>query len=523
LGFSIIGRFHFDLPNIFFYQGRLSIFDDAFITFRYSKNLAQGLGPVFNPGQPVEGYTNFLWMLLLAIGKWLGFDILSLSQVLGVISCLLVLLLTYQLGMASGLSKGLSIFPVLLLSINPGFVRYSVSGMETLFFTTWLIAAYIVLLSNPSSKSKTMLSSLLLVLATLTRPEGLVFLVILSSFHVFILYQNLKPERSERVIKSITSYLFLWFIPWLLIFFPYLAWKLWFYGDLLPNTFYVKVDASNLDIIVRGLVYIGLMFIVVNMYIFILTLLLPFLHWTNQWRLLAVSVILKFCYIVYIGGDEYTVFGPRFILPVLPFLVVLGIAALKDTCDRLSIDWGRIAYLVSLLLVIFIAIVGNHPERTAYINVMNILARGWINTGEWLAERASSDEVIAVDAAGIIPYITGLQTIDMYGLNDPFIAKLPPHETEERIPGHEKYAPQYVLDHEPDYVLSWMNNKGQPTTAGLPTIMERFEKEYELYAIVLMREPRGDEPAIIETRQLDPHLHDQDYTYAIFIRRSGIQ
>ncbi|RKX21336.1 MAG: hypothetical protein DRP51_04400, partial [Candidatus Zixiibacteriota bacterium] len=36
--------------------------DDAFITFRYAENLADGYGLVFNPGgEPVEGYSNFLW------------------------------------------------------------------------------------------------------------------------------------------------------------------------------------------------------------------------------------------------------------------------------------------------------------------------------------------------------------------------------------------------------------------------------------------------------------------------------
>ena len=42
--------------------------DDAYITFRYSKNLAAGFGPTYNPGlPPVEGYTTFLWMLLMAL------------------------------------------------------------------------------------------------------------------------------------------------------------------------------------------------------------------------------------------------------------------------------------------------------------------------------------------------------------------------------------------------------------------------------------------------------------------------
>ena len=51
--------------------------DDAFITFRYSKHLAEGLGPVWNPGDspPVEGYTNFLWMVLMVIPHWLGMEV----------------------------------------------------------------------------------------------------------------------------------------------------------------------------------------------------------------------------------------------------------------------------------------------------------------------------------------------------------------------------------------------------------------------------------------------------------------
>ena len=40
--------------------------DDAFISFRYARNLLEGNGLVFNPGERVEGYSNFLWVLELA-------------------------------------------------------------------------------------------------------------------------------------------------------------------------------------------------------------------------------------------------------------------------------------------------------------------------------------------------------------------------------------------------------------------------------------------------------------------------
>jgi arabinofuranosyltransferase len=58
--------------------------DDAFISFRYAENLVRGEGLVWNQGERVEGYSNFLWTILIAGGMKLGFEPVLLSQVLGV-------------------------------------------------------------------------------------------------------------------------------------------------------------------------------------------------------------------------------------------------------------------------------------------------------------------------------------------------------------------------------------------------------------------------------------------------------
>src|SRR4030095_12220478 len=70
--------------------------DDAFITFRYVKNFAEGDGLVFNIGDKVEGYTCFLWVMLLSLVKKLGFNFISASQTLGIISSVFTLLFTYR-------------------------------------------------------------------------------------------------------------------------------------------------------------------------------------------------------------------------------------------------------------------------------------------------------------------------------------------------------------------------------------------------------------------------------------------
>ena len=60
--------------------------DDAYISFRYARNLIEGHGLVYNPGERVEGYTNLVWTLFIAAGMKMGIDPHPLTKVLGTIS-----------------------------------------------------------------------------------------------------------------------------------------------------------------------------------------------------------------------------------------------------------------------------------------------------------------------------------------------------------------------------------------------------------------------------------------------------
>ena len=66
--------------------------DDAFISFRYAKNLADGVGLVWNVGERVEGYTNFLWTVLMAPSFKIGVDVVVWSWALS-IACFAAVLL----------------------------------------------------------------------------------------------------------------------------------------------------------------------------------------------------------------------------------------------------------------------------------------------------------------------------------------------------------------------------------------------------------------------------------------------
>jgi hypothetical protein len=115
--------------------------DDAYITFRYSKNLAAGFGPTYNPVQPpVEGYTTFLWMLLMTFPHLIGLNVATFSKILGILltcgtfalTSLLTFTLTRDFSTKARLFFGS--FAAFLLAMLPITSIHAIAGMETILF-----------------------------------------------------------------------------------------------------------------------------------------------------------------------------------------------------------------------------------------------------------------------------------------------------------------------------------------------------------------------------------------------------
>ena len=81
-------------------------------------------------------------------------------------------------------------------------------------------------------------------------------------------------------------------------------------------------------------------------------------------------------------------------------------------------------------------------------------------TGIYLRDHFSSDTVVALNPAGIIPYYSGLPTIDMLGLNDRHIAHYGRRDRQLRF-GHQVGDGHYVLSQEPDVILLGSRRPGQ--------------------------------------------------------------
>jgi len=153
--------------------------DDAYITFAYARNWVEGHGIVFNIGKRVEGYTGFLWLVLSALGLWLGLPIEPWSTALGTVFGLATL------WAAAGLAReflpnqrrSLALVTAVLLAAWPPLAWWSASGMETMLFA-FLVTA--TLWSYVRTQGETLSTAVLLALTAMTRPEGWLLAALLS-------------------------------------------------------------------------------------------------------------------------------------------------------------------------------------------------------------------------------------------------------------------------------------------------------------------------------------------------------
>jgi len=209
--------------------------DDAFITFRYIQNLLTGHGLVYNVGERVEGYTHFLWLSLIAILRRVGFEPIAITQVIGLLAYIGTLVIfaaaSYRL-----FRRYAPLVPLttLILAIHFDFKVWATGGLETSLFTFLVSAAFFVIcISNLRYGVRLPLTGLLLTLGMMTRPDGVVFYVIVL---VFVVVRMVRRDEQGTFVRN----LILFNAPLVLVFLPYMIWKTLYYGSILPNTYYAK-------------------------------------------------------------------------------------------------------------------------------------------------------------------------------------------------------------------------------------------------------------------------------------------
>lgn len=393
--------------------------DDAFITFRYSQHLAEGFGPVWNPGERVEGYSNPLWMILMAIPHWVGIDPVLPSQLLAMAAMALNLWVLYRLSTRQAGSQRTGFWAWLPLAFCHTLLIFSTSGMETsLNALFWTLALYQLQgqfrgAGLPSVK-RLVLLGVTVGFATLSRMEGMLLgLVVTLSLAAMVF---LTRHRGYARILAFMG-------GWMALVLPWLAWRYGYYGDLLPNTYYIKAGAGTM---MDGLRY-GAIFLAASgiwiAWLFEISARKPRRFDTDVpamvFALLAAGF---FLYTVLVGGD-YMEF--RFLSPVLPFIIMLPTWRLDRKARH---TWQLPAAAISMA---FLAIVwGQGYGRVVSLAHLNPIIHhrqagahhmSFRQQGEALGHLLDHDPTIrlAIGACGAIPYYSRFYGIDLFGLNEP--------------------------------------------------------------------------------------------------------
>ncbi len=148
--------------------------EDAFITFRYARNLATGHGLVYNPGEHVMGFTSPVWTLWCTLGTALMHDPASWARAFGVLADVVTLLVGGALLAGAGVATvGVAAF-TWFFAAWPYFAAVGVSGMETSACLALLVAAAAAVRGRRAG------AGALLGLLAWSRPEGLVAAVALA-------------------------------------------------------------------------------------------------------------------------------------------------------------------------------------------------------------------------------------------------------------------------------------------------------------------------------------------------------
>jgi arabinofuranosyltransferase len=403
--------------------------DDAFISFRFAENLAAGNGLVYNVGERVEGYTNFLWTLLIAAAVKAGVAAPAAGRWFGVASSLVAIIFTALLARRYA-GEYLGVVAAAMLAVNGDFLLEAAQGLETSLFVFLVTAAAWRAGEEYAAPDKKPWSAPLIILTFLTRPDGA--LVFAAALPFYLATARANPRR-----------LAFWAGATAAAALAYEVWRLAYYGDFLPNTFYAKVGAQQTEFI-YGLKYtVGFLLKITPV-----LLILPFAVRPRKviysWGALFGILVI---YVVAVGGDMKP--SVRFYQPIIPLILVAAAAAVRDIADSASALKRRALPFLAAAAVVtsFLQFLPGFFYARQYREPHEL----HVAAGTWLAENAPPDATLATTAAGIIPYYSGLYTIDMLGLTDRYIAR---HgKRTAALPGHELAATDYVLDKKPDFVL----------------------------------------------------------------------
>jgi arabinofuranosyltransferase len=453
--------------------------DDVMISMRYGYNFAHGQGMVWNQGEFVEGFTNPLWTFFMSLVNFLPIPAEKISIIIQITEVFCIIISLYFIKRIAALISKSSSFVIFFSVIFTAFyfplVNWTlVQGMEVGILTLFLSSATFYALKSIQNKKFSRILFIILGLGVLTRIDFIVSAIIISLFLIIF-------DKNNR--KKI---LFIGLPIVLISFLGQTIFRFFYYHDLLPNTYYVKVSGyPTVNRIIRG-IYVLLKSFSPNiaaMYnnqilqlfariIVICMITIPFVYAglkKNKYIFLLLTLFAaQLTYSVYVGGDVWEYYGGanRFIAYVIPLFFISLIFTTHSLFEKIKTNktyFKVIKQIVKILIMCLFFFLLNRTNAeqlprlffkmspTTYdVNILRLKQANCLNS------ITKPHAKIAIAAAGLIPYFNlDRYFIDILGKTEKTIARMPAindnrsknifKESLLFQPGHMKWNYPYLI------------------------------------------------------------------------------
>ena len=392
--------------------------DDAFISFRYAKNLFLNQEIAFNIGEtPVEGYSNFLWVMWMTLSFVFNIETVFFSKISGLLFCHLSVTVLYKLVFRISKSKDLSCLIVLFYVITPNIALWAIGGLETSLFSLFLfVSIYFFILDISVRKNHIIkLSPFSFTLLSLTRHEGAILFALTLTFFTYILIKSNEININRRFLL-----LFCYGGTFLITYAPYFLWRIVYYKNILPHTFVAKQTGFELLLFFERLIfYLPLIIILLptfSIIVFYCSKRSNFrIRNVNRQYIILITLTLSIILLFLTSWMP----GYRFTVPIIPLVYLLLPKPLNFLLTTYRNKFRlRILSKNFTFITITIICILNFSQIFTFYPFVDIYGTGIkeCNTvlGKWINENSSENESLAVWDAGVIPFYSNIRTIDIY-------------------------------------------------------------------------------------------------------------
>lgn len=420
---------------VFFYIHASFVQDDAYITYRYARNLSQGMGFVYNANERVLGTTTPLFTLVLAAGAFVSkLDVVTVSLVIGALSLWISVGTLYQLGQAHSKSLGLA---VALIYITQPFLSQFV-GMESYFLVCLLLLAAWAYVGR-----RLWLASLLCGLSVLVRYEMLLLVGLLATIDF---RTNRRPPY--------------WLLPGLA---PVVLWMVFAwaqFGSPVPLSAEAKLSASRVPFPVGAGLYeysfvstFQPAFVVIGLFVTGVMAAVVMHRLPRRYEVIILFGLLYFCAASIVAGSFPWYYAP--LLPAFAVMVAGGIQVLSELPGAIHQGWNaqqrdglarRLRWPILAGIVAIQLVFWQNDYGLQQRQVFDHRYTPYAQVAQYLKENAAPHQSLASFEIGYLGYFSDMTIIDLEGLVTPGLSAWVKDGGDAMLAHSlQLYAPDFVL------------------------------------------------------------------------------